>query len=253
LINAPKLIVHDTFTQGVIRRRLEVVDVARGVAIVLMFAYHLCFDLNYFGYIKVDFHASPFWLNARSFIVMLFLLVMGMSLFLAHAEGIRWSAVRRRTMQLVLAAAVVTAGSYLLFPHSYIFFGVLHFIALASLLALPFVRFRRLALFTGLWFLWLGINVSHSLFDQPLLNWVGLMTHKPITEDYVPLLPWMGVVLLGIYLGSLLPRFNGPLVLWRSDHKIPVVLSWAGRHSLLLYLLHQPVLLTLIYLLIQLR
>jgi uncharacterized membrane protein len=248
-----KLIVHDTSIQGVVRRRFEIVDIVRGVAIVLMFAYHLCFDLNYFGYIKVDFYTNPFWLNARSFIVTLFLLVMGVSLFLAHAEGIRWPAVRRRTTQLVAAATVVTVGSYFIFPRSYIFFGVLHFIALATLLALPLVRFRWWALVTGVGLLWLGISFSHPLFNQPWLNWFGLMTHKPITEDYVPLLPWIGVVLLGIHLGSWLPRSTSRIRNWRGTCRACGVLSWAGRHSLLLYLVHQPVFLALLYLTVQLR
>lgn len=229
-------------------RRLASVDLARGVAIALMLAYHFCFDLNYFSLVSFDLYRDPFWLHARTVIVTLFLLLVGVSLSLAHAQGIRWPAVHRRSVQLVAAAAVVSAGSYLLFPRSYIFFGVLHFIALASLLALPFVRRQRLALVGGVGLLWLGLGVTSPLFDQPLLNWVGLMSHKPVTEDYVPLLPWLGVVLLGVYLGGRLAALpaTSPLLRWRAGSSPVSVLVWAGRHSLLLYLLHQPLLLGLL-------
>lgn len=229
-------------------RRLASVDLARGVAIALMFAYHFCFDLNYLALVSLDLYRDPFWLHARTVIVTLFLLLVGVSLSLAHAQGIRWPAVRRRSVQLVVAAAVVSAGSYLLFPRSYIFFGVLHFIALASLLALPFVRRQWLALVGGVGLLWLGLGVTSPLFDQPLLNWVGLMSHKPVTEDYVPLLPWLGVVLLGVYLGGRLAALPAasPLLRWQASGPPGTALVWAGRHSLLLYLLHQPLLLGLL-------
>lgn len=229
------------------------VDIARGVAIVLMFTFHFCFDLNYFGFVQFDIYHDPFWRYARAAIVTLFLLVVGVSLLLAHAEGIRWPAVRRRTVQLVAAAALVTAGSYLLFPRSYIFFGVLHFIALASLLALPFVRVPKLALLAGLLLLWSGLNYSSPVFDQPLLNWFGLMTYKPVTEDYVPLLPWLGVVLSGLFIGSWLRNSRRGLVRWQGAGGLWGALGWTGRHSLLLYLLHQPLFFVLFYLIVQLQ
>lgn len=240
-------------THAVARQRLAVVDIARGVAIVLMFAFHFCFDLKYFGFVQVDIYHAPFWRYSRAAIVTLFLLVVGVSLLLAHAEGIRWPAVRRRTLLLVTAAAVVSAGSYLLFPRSYIFFGVLHFIALASLLTLPFVRVHKFALFAGLLLLWIGLSASNPVFDQPLLNWFGLMTYKPITEDYVPLLPWLGVVLIGIFIGGWLRNSRSGLVRWQCTAWPCSALGWAGKHSLLLYLVHQPLLLTLLYLIAQLQ
>jgi len=227
--------------------RLAIVDGLRGVAIALMFVFHFCFDLNYLGLISIDIYHDAFWLHARTLILSLFLLVMGVSLYLAHIRGIRWPAVGRRTLQLVAAAALVSAGSYLLFPRSYIFFGVLHFIAVASLLCLPLLRYRWAALAVGLGVLWMGLGFSSPTFDRPMLNWVGLMTHKPLTEDYVPLLPWLGVVLLGVFIGSGLISAGGRMVRWQGVGPHWSLLRWAGRHSLLLYLLHQPVFFALLY------
>ncbi|WP_428623026.1 heparan-alpha-glucosaminide N-acetyltransferase [Sedimenticola sp.] len=228
--------------------RLAIIDALRGVALLLMFAYHFCFDLNYYGFTHFDFNHDSFWLSARSVIVSLFLLLVGISLQLANAHGIRWHSVWRRLLMLAAAAGGVTIASAMLFPNSYIFFGILHFIAVASLLGLAFLRYRWLALFAGIGLLWLGLGFSDPLFNRPPFQWIGLMTYKPITEDYVPLLPWFGVVLLGIFVGSCLPTVGGKFASWQGTAGAWPLLRLAGRHSLLLYLIHQPILLALLYL-----
>jgi uncharacterized membrane protein len=86
----------------------------------------------------------------------------------------------------------------------------------------------------------LGATVQLPLLDQPWLNWIGMMTHKPATEDYVPLFPWLGVVLIGVAVGSLLPRMQRTLA--AGDRIAPRWLAWVGRHSLVIYLAHQPIL-----------
>lgn len=226
---------------------MAIIDAGRGVALVLMFAYHFSFDLSYYGFVTIDFNNTPFWLGARAFIVTLFLLIVGISLQLANAERINWSATWRRLAILGAAAAAVSIASALLFPDSYIFFGILHFIAVASLLALPFLRYRWLALATAIALLLLDLNYADPLFNQPALQWIGLMTHKPFTEDYVPLLPWFAMVLLGVFIGSWLLQMATRFTHWRGNRGAWPILRWAGCHSLLLYLIHQPILLGLLY------
>ncbi len=94
-----------------------------------------------------------------------------------------------------------------------------------------------------------GNLFSHPLFDYPSLHWIGLMTFRPATEDYVPLLPWMGVVLLGISAGHLLEKTTAgkQLLCWYLPFGFARILALAGRHSLLVYMLHQPVLLALLW------
>lgn len=231
----------------VLTARLQPLDALRGLAVLLMIAYHFGFDLNYYGWITADLNHEPFWLGARACIVTLFLGVMGASLQLAHRRAIRWAKVGRRFALLAGSAALVTLATWQLFPRSYVFFGILHFIALASLLGLPFLQRRGASLVTGVALLGLGLFWSHPFFDAAPWQWFGLMTHRPITEDYVPLLPWFGVVLLGMRVGMVLERrLPGALEqAWQGGWR--GALTWVGRHSLPIYLLHQPLLMGLLY------
>ena len=231
-------------------QRYPSLDALRGLAIAFMIGYHFCFDLAYFGVLAADFNHNPFWLGLRSMIVTLFLGVMGMSLALATRPAIKWHPYLRRLGILLAAAARVSLGSYFLFSESVIFFGVLHFIVLASVLGLAFTRLYWSNLFIGIGLLVFGLVYQHEYFNQPWLQWFGLMTYKPITEDYVPLLPWFGVVLIGLFLGkAIYARPKVPaLARWQPMRLPGRVLSGAGRHSLLIYLLHQPLLLGALYL-----
>lgn len=204
-----------------------------------MIAYHFCFDLNYFGIIHQDMNHERFWLDSRAFIVSLFLIVAGISLVLASPLDAKhfW----KRQGRLLAAAAVVTVGSWLMFPKSYIYFGILHFIFVASLIGRLFLNFPMTALVSGCSVVALGIGYSNPVFDLPFMHWIGFMTHKPYTEDYVPVFPWLGVVLIGIFLGNLLFERIRPgwIHLEIPAMKLP---SFMGRHSLAIYLLHQPIL-----------
>jgi len=231
--------------------RFAAIDVLRGGAVALMVAYHFCFDLNYYGWMQANFNGAPFWLMSRAVIVSLFLGVAGISLVLSNRNAIDWRAWLRRFGILAGCAALVSASSYALFPRSWIFFGVLHFIAIASVLGLAFLRWPRLDLAMGIILVVVGLTVELPLFDQPGLQWLGLMTYKPITEDYVPLLPWFGVVLIGLFLGRLALREKrlAPVMAWRPKGVAGRSLAFAGRHSLPIYMLHQPLLMGALYLL----
>jgi uncharacterized membrane protein len=227
---------------GDARDRIGAIDALRGAAICAMLGYHFAFDLNWFGVFRADFNHDLLWLGLRASIVSSFLLLVGVSLVLAQRARISASRYWKRVALITACALLVTAGSYLTFPQTFITFGILHCIALSSLLAWPLVRFPLAAFLTGLSIIAIGLQVQLPAFDAPWLNWVGLMTHKPATEDYVPLFPWLGVVLVGIGLGAWLGARERPVVaaLGRAS---PRWLTWLGRHSLLIYMVHQPVLL----------
>lgn len=226
--------------------RYPIIDMLRGFAIVLMFVFHFSFDLNYFGVITINFIEEPFWLNFRRLIVSMFLLLVGISLYLSTRKGIHWYAWSKRMALLLVYSGLVSLGSWMMFPETFIYFGILHFIALASILGLLFTRLYWTNLLLGIFIILLDINYSNSLFNAPHLQWFGLMTYLPATEDYVPLLPWFGVVLIGIFTGKMLfeeTHNKTPMswLSWNSQQFIPRTLALGGRHSIHIYMLHQPV------------
>lgn len=225
--------------------RIGAIDGLRGVALCLMIVYHFSFDLNWFRYIQTDFDHDPFWLGFRGVIVSAFMLLVGVSLLLARRAGVTPRHFWRRIALIAFCAILVSAASYVTFPQTFVTFGILHCIAIASVLAWPATRFPLAALAAGAAIVVVGNIVALPLFDTPWLQWLGLMTHKPATEDYVPLLPWLGVVMIGIALGyGLSLRQFRPL---RPLSRVaPRWLRWLGRHSLLVYMVHQPLLIGLL-------
>jgi uncharacterized membrane protein len=175
-----------------------------------------------------------------------FLFLVGIGLALAHGRGVRANAFLRRLAIVGGAALAVTIGTYFAFPESYIFFGILHCIAAASVLALPFV-FAPAWVTLAVAALVLGAPsvIAAPEFDAPLLAFVGLGTRVPVTNDYVPLFPYAGLVLAGVAAGRAGAGWlaSNAERRWRSTGLVGATLVWAGRHSLPIYLLHQLVLL----------
>lgn len=218
-------------------KRFTILDIFRGVAITLMVIYHFCYDLSYFKLASFDFYNDVFWLHTRTFILSLFLSLVGVSLWIAHSDRIRLDRALQRAGLIALNAGLVSLATWYLFGDRVVFFGVLHFIVVASLLGLLFVQHRLLSLVAGLMLIAMQF-IQHPWFDQSWHQWLGMMTHKPATEDYVPLVPWLGVVLVGIYLARWIPVLDQKSAAV-NDHLQG--LAFLGRHSLLIYMLHQPV------------
>ncbi len=236
----------------VLKERFERLDALRGVAIVWMAVFHFCFDLNYFGLIRQNFYTDPLWTVQRSCIVTLFLFCAGLSQAVALEQGLSWQRFWRRWAQIAGCAVLASVGSSLMFPRSWISFGILHGIAVMLVLA------RLLApLKGGLWIagavaLALPWLVQHPFFDSRWTNWVGLVTRKPVTEDFAPVLPWLGVVLWGLAAGRwVLARRRGWLTGALPAAAAP--LAALGRWSLSFYMVHQPVLIGLLMGVVALR
>ncbi|WP_157015335.1 heparan-alpha-glucosaminide N-acetyltransferase [Mesorhizobium xinjiangense] len=236
------------------RRRIGAIDAARGMALLTMAIYHLAWDLEFFGYAPHGMTAEGGWRLFARAIASSFLFLVGFSLFLAHGKGIRWQSFWRRLAMVAGAAALITVATRLATPGSFIFFGILHQIALASLLGLAFLKVP------ARWIVLIAVAVivaphvlRNPLFDHPAFWWLGLSADPPRSNDYVPVFPWFGAVLLGMAAARLavardwlervaawsLPSWSG-------------ILQFAGRHSLAVYLIHQPVLIACVWFAAQL-
>jgi uncharacterized membrane protein len=132
-----------------------------------------------------------------------------------------------------------------MFHQRWISFGVLHGIALMLLLLRLGAPLGRWWLVAGALAIALPQWVQHPFFDSRLTNWVGLVTHKPATEDYVPVLPWLGVMAFGFVLGRELARRRHVLLTGAVPSFIRP-LATLGRWSLTFYMVHQPVLIGLV-------
>ena len=237
--------------------RFAHLDALRGAAVLWMTVFHFCFDLNQFHFIQADFYRDPLWLWQRTCILSLFLLCAGMGQAIAVHAGQSWRQFGRRWLQIAGCAVLVSAGSATMFPNSWIYFGVLHGMAVMLVLC-------RLTAHWGRW-LWLVgalpialdalMPTLHATFpamavmDAKALSWLGLVSRKPFTEDFVPLLPWMGAMWWGMALGQW--GLARGWLRWRAPSQglqaaVLPRLAWIGRWSLSWYMLHQPVLIGLL-------
>lgn len=235
--------------------RIPLIDLARSAALAGMVTFHLGYDLLMFDLIPRAYAGSAFFYFHARIVAGSFLVLAGLGLWLAHGQGIRWPAFWRRLFKVAGAAAMVTVATRLAMPEYYVYFGILNAIALFSLLSLAALRLP--SLFTALiaaGFIAGSYYLPGPQFDASWLRFLGLSTLSAQTIDFEPVFPWFGAVLAGVALG----RVGTQLGLWARLAGVPAGRwvnwsSWPGRHSLLIYLIHQPVLLMLIWVYAQLR
>ena len=232
------------------------VDFLRGMAIIPMVLFHLAYDLNYFGAERIEV-ASGFWFYLARFTASLFLLLVGVSLSLSYSRARLLGQIDRfrfrlmkRGLWIFSLAMGVTLVTYLFIGRGFIVFGVLHLIGVSLLLAYPFLRLHGMNFILGLLFILIGLFLQSLSVDFSWLLWLGLAPMDFRSVDYFPLLPWFGVILMGVAFGDLFYR--------GYSRRIPVPdlagsslvsgLAFLGRNSLAIYLAHQPVLIGLLYL-----
>jgi len=235
------------------------VDMLRGIAIVLMLIYHLAFDLDYFGVVEID-ASSGFPLALARLTVSLFLALVGLSLNLSHSRALRLgqenlyaARIIRRGLRILGLAFGISAITYLLIGRGFIIFGALHLIGVSLLMAYPFLEMHKKNFIFGSLSIALGIYLESLSIDNLWLIWLGLAPVDFYSLDYVPVFPWFGVVLIGMGLGDLLyPGHRRRLSLLDqmtiSECSWIRLLSYLGRNSLAIYLIHQPLIILLLIL-----
>ncbi len=198
-----------------------------------MLIYHFFFDMEYFGKISLS---SPFWYFFPRFIGGTFIFVAGISLSLAkrkYGEHLTRKTVKRALMYLLLGI-IITAVT--LPTPCYVRFGILHFFGLAVVLGSFFAGYRKLPAAAGAILFIVGLGLNHIVIDGEYLVWLGIMPPNFCTLDYYPLLPWLGVMLVGISVGN---QFN-------LNYRLPDFLktvNFLGRRSLTIYMIQHPVIL----------
>jgi uncharacterized membrane protein len=229
-----------------LKRRVPLIDVLRGLALAAMAVYHFAWDLSFFSLAELGVTEQPLWIAFARSIAGSFLALVGVSLYLAHGGGVRWQGFVRRVAVIAFWALVISVASYLADPKGVILFGILHCIAVSSVLGIAFLRAPLPLVIAAA----IGCLAAPAFLTSPAFNglgfvWLGLASDVLPSNDYNPLLPWFGMVLVGIAVARMIPRDKWPA--WQPHDVVNRTLALIGRHSLLFYLLHQPVLLGILF------
>lgn len=232
--------------------RIVGLDIARTAALLAMVVYHFCYDLEAFGYLQPGTMVTDWGAIFARAIAASFLFLVGVSLYLAHGRGIRWRSFLYRFAQIGAAAALITAATWYVQGPRFIFFGILHSIAISSLIGLAFLRVPALvtlAIAGGIAFA--RPYLADGTFDMPWLIWSGLTTLPVYAVDFVPTFPWLAPVLAGMACAKLAARAG---ILDRPRAVPPPAQRWLslpGQHSLIVYLIHQPIMIGILWTLRQ--
>ena len=226
--------------------RLGWLDAWRGVALVAMASYHFTWDLDHFGYLERGTAGSYSLRIYAHAIAGTFLFLAGASLYLSHGKAIRWTPFWTRFAKVAGGALAVTAATLVIMRDEFIYFGILHNIALASLIGLLFLRAPvALTYLVSALLIAAPYFLKSPAFNTPALYWVGLSETVRRSNDYVPLIPWLGPLLAGIASAKLVVITNRTHWFVAEKAESWGVFRWlstGGRHSLAFYLLHQPIL-----------
>lgn len=224
--------------------RIAAVDALRGIALAAMIVYHFAWNLSDLGIVSVDVRYDPGWTAFARTIAGTFIALAGVSLVLATRQGLRLRPYLIRLAKIVAAAILISAGTFWFVPHAYVFFGILHLIAFASVAALPFLWLpTAFVVAVGLTVLAMPFFFKSEFFSLPFLWWVGLTPRPPASIDYVPVFPWFALALFGIVIGRSLVQYGmeSAFARWVPSNILARLLVTAGRWSLLIYLVHIPV------------
>jgi uncharacterized membrane protein len=241
-----------------LEKRFWEIDFLRGLAIIMMIVFHLLYDLTYFGGCNLDLH-SGFWPYFARATATIFIFLVGVSLTLSFTRANKIQNLRKklylkylkRGLRIFSWGLVITFATWIFLRDSFVLFGILHLIGISIILAYPFLKLRYWNLLLGIAFISLGIHLKNFTFGFLWLVWLGFMPDHFYTVDYFPIFPWFGVVLIGMFFGNLLyPDYTRKFNLYDlSNFNFTGLFYLLGRHSLIIYLIHQPILIILLYLL----
>lgn len=243
-----------------VRARIWEVDSWRGVAIITMIIFHLVYDLRAYGGMPIVLHQG-FWFYFQRFTAISFIALSGVSVVLSYSrtlaasgsvDGLGWKIVRRGLHVLgigMIFTVVMRLGGF-----ARIDFGVLHLIGTSIICSIPLLNRRWLtlavaAVLYALSYLLQFMNVQAS----PGVSWLVPLGIEPpgyYYSDYFPFPHWFAVFLIGVFVGTVFYEGGArklPLPNFGEIFPFPV-LQFLGRHSLVIYVIHQPVLIGILLL-----
>ena len=223
--------------------RILWIDVIRGVSILAMITFHFAFDLMYFGFSKPNLIYQPDWRLFERIIAFSFLFIAGLSLFITHGSVINWNSFIKRYGVTAICAVMISTVTYVLFNGDMIRFGILHAISVSGLISLLLLKLNSffLALLAVIIFL-INLLIPQPLEGDYFWQWLIYTNETPHSLDYRPVIPWIAPFILGMASYKLFKKWG---LLETSNNIIYrelSILSWLGRNSLIIYLIHQPIL-----------
>ena len=223
--------------------RILWIDVIRGVSILAMITFHFAFDLMYFGFAKSDLIYQPDWRLFERMIAFSFLFIAGLSLFITHGSLINWNSFIKRYGVTAICAVLISAVTYVLFNGDMIRFGILHAISVSGLISLLLLRLNSffLALLAVIIFL-INLLIPQPVEGDYFWQWLIYTNETPHSLDYRPIIPWITPFIFGMASYQLFKKWGlletSNTIIYRELS----ILSWLGRNSLIIYLIHQPIL-----------
>lgn len=237
------------------RQRSQLIDALRATAVLAMMIYHFAWDLGFFNIVDPVIVNSGIWKLFAVSIGSSFLFLSGISFWLASAKGINLKKFLYRLAILLGAALLVTVGTYKANPDTFVFFGILHLLAVCTLLGLLIYRLPAfLQLFLGLAII-IGKPYLMSVDFQPkYLAWTGLFPGPTGSADFYGFFPWSSAYIFGLGVAKLIIGVRQENIwdssLFMKPYKrgiLQLSFFWIGRNSLLVYLIHQPILMAMIF------
>jgi len=246
-------ILNKKITKNSTSQRFIEIDMLRGLAILLMVFGHLLWDLDHFGISPIN---NTLYSTLQGFVPHLFFVLVGMGIIVSKKkienkpnidENLFYKRLILRGLKIFGLGMILTIGSFIVMPDTPVYFGVLHCIGLSVILTAPFLKYRNFNVLFVFLFITGGYMISQINFQNPSLIHLTVGFHPTnvwkYTVDYFPLLPWFGFTLAGIAAGDILycgdkRRFRMPDI---SKYKPAKLFSWMGKHSLGIYLIHQPI------------
>jgi len=224
--------------------RIQAIDFIKGIDIVFMVLFNYSITLDYFNLIRIPsdhLYRYPLPISIAS----IFIFMSGISAHLSF-EKHKEKLTRKyfiRGMKLLFFALLITLFTYVFVPRYTIYFGILHFFAVASFLIPIFIKYKKLNLIAGLSIILSGVYLQQQTFNFSYLLWLGFVPENFSTFDYFPLIPWLGIILLGVYFSRHIIQKTANI---KFKSGLSSIFKFLGKHSLTVYLIHQPLLIMLL-------